>query len=352
MSAIVPDYGNFGIGVGIVPEYNNAPITAGLGIDISNYLISNKGVIDISAGSGITISGSKDTSLVINATSSTLDISAGSNIVVTDVGGATVIDLSSTVTVSGTISAGSLQCLTGTVSAQGLNITTGGTIYGNLQTGSLTNNGLLQNNSDLNITGAIRGNQFDLSSGVLKLGTLSTPSTILTLLPAGGTSTFTLINAGVGGYNTGVINSGGWSKLMANAFQFQNYSFSNGNPLSQYNLLRIRLYGNQPLYGVANQAFSFAYSGGTGGVFIPYIVDTGNLSVNMPCYCYFQTLGWGSSGGQITYPEIQGKDMTFFMSPRANSGFHLLFGFEQGAGGIIDTTVNYCNLYADITAII
>lgn len=352
MSSIVPDYGNFGQGVGIIPEYANAAIQAGQGIDISNYLISNTGVIDISAGTGITISGTKNTSLVINATTSTLDISAGSNIVVTDVGQATVIDLSSNVTITGTLSAGSLQCLTGTVSAQGLNITTSGSITNNLQTGSLTNNGLLQNNSDLNITGALRGNQYDLSNGVLKLGNQALPSTVLTLLPAGGTQTFTLINAGVGGYNTGVINSGGWSKLMANSFQFANYTFSNGIPLNQYNLLKIRLYGNTTLYGVANQAFQFAYSGGTGGVFIPYIVDTGNLSVNMPCYRYFQSMGWGSSGGAITYPEIQGKDMTFFMSPRANSGFQLLFGFEQGAGGIVDSTVSYCTLYADITAII
>lgn len=316
---------------------------------------------DLSSGvySGVqsvtTLTGLSNTGTPLNVqlnNTGVIDISAGSNINVSNSGQIKVIDLSSTVNISGTLSAGSLQCLTGTVTGQGLNITTSGSITSNLTTGSITNNGLLQNNSNMNITGAIRGTQYDLSNGVFKLGNLAAPSTVLTLLPAGGTQTFTLINAGVGGYNTGVVGSGGWSKLMANAFQFANYTFSNAIPLNQYNLLKIRLYGNQTMYGVTNQAFLMGYSGGTSGVFIPYIVDTGNLSVNMPCYCYFQSLGWGTSGGNIPYPDIQGKDMTFFMSPKANTGFQLLFGFEQGAGGIIDTTLSFCYLYADITAII
>lgn len=72
-----------------------------------NVQLNNTGVVDISAGTGINITGTKNTSLVISAPTAQ-DISAGSNIVVTDTGQATRIDLSSTVVISGPLTANSL----------------------------------------------------------------------------------------------------------------------------------------------------------------------------------------------------------------------------------------------------
>jgi len=188
--------------VGITPGsgilVTNSPITS-----VGNITVTNTGVTRISAGTGISVSGSNG-NVTISTTASGGTVTgvtiASNNLTVTGgtitTSGTISIDLPSTITITGNVTGGNVVTsglITATGNIGGGNINTAGlvTAIGNIRGGNLVTSGLLSVTSNANIgnigtagvvtaTGNIGGGNINTAGVVSATGNISGGNLILT----------------------------------------------------------------------------------------------------------------------------------------------------------------------------